>query len=332
MTGQISKTHPRTRLARLEFDVFRALLHMDYRNRKLLVACSGGVDSVALLNILAQIAPRLGVQVIVAHIHHGRSLNPESRHFRDRALELVQVQAQALGLVFHSVCRSVEQSPLMSEAKLRDFRLRSLKEIFDLEKCDDIAFAHHKDDLLETRLIRILRGTSVRGLEAMSMRKGKVLRPLLTHGREQIVAYAKEKNLKWIEDPSNATDETLRNWIRIQLLPLLESKRRGSVKAMARSLESVVEMSSTEASDRPLGFLKKIVIDRVKLEALSPSEAKLVFGDTFLQLGLRDFTAGHIDEILKRLKSKRLTQEFTLLGTAWSINAEQVKIERSSRF
>jgi len=179
-----------TKLRALEFRVWRRLQALKDLPSRLLVACSGGVDSIVLVECLHRIAPRLGVELHVATVHHGRSKNPVVLEARDRAFEIVRSAAVARGLRFHGHRRDVRQEELRSEKDLREYRHRILQDLAEQHHCGAIVFAHHADDLFETRLIRLLRGTGPQGLAAMKLATNGLLRPFLEESRAVIQKYA----------------------------------------------------------------------------------------------------------------------------------------------
>src|SRR5690606_1606362 len=102
---------------------------------------------------------------------------------------------------------------------------------------DRVAVAHHRDDQAEPLLRQLLRGAGTRGMAGMGWRRGRVVRPLLGIGRDELRAYATARDLRWVEDPTNADPRYLRNRVRAELLPLLEALRPGAARALARSAE-----------------------------------------------------------------------------------------------
>ena len=178
------------------------------------VGLSGGMDSVALLDALAP-APE-GVALSACHVHHGVSANADG--WARFCGEVCAARDVPL-----SVFRAKAAGRRPTEEALREMRLRA----FARMKVDFVALAHHADDQNETALFRLLRGTGLAGLAAMrevaplqGMRNVFVLRPFLRVPRADILAYAKERRLEWVEDEDNLNLARKRNFLRRKLLPM----------------------------------------------------------------------------------------------------------------
>lgn len=179
----------------------------------LVVAVSGGIDSVVLLDMLVQ----RGVELVVAHVDHGI----RSDSHEDEAL--VRRLAESHGLPF--VSTKLALGSLASEELARQKRYEWLEVIRSQYKAAAIATAHHQDDVLETIVINLLRGTGWRGL--CSLREtGTRHRPLLGWDKARIVGYAIEHSLEWREDSTNEDIRYLRNRIRHQVIPRFAPQER----------------------------------------------------------------------------------------------------------
>lgn len=182
----------------------------------IVVALSGGVDSVVLLDLLLRLPAGWELRLSAAHFDH--AMRPESAddaawvaaHCRERGVPLDSARAST--------------SP-RSEAEARAARYEFLRQVARTRDARRIATAHQADDQAETVLFRIIRGTGLRGLRGIPARRGMLVRPLLPFRRVEIEAHARESALHWREDPSNLDLRFARNRIRHDLLPALE---RGS--------------------------------------------------------------------------------------------------------
>ena len=186
-----------------------------------LVAVSGGADSVALLHILTSLAAALDIRVHAAHLDH--ALRPESRDealFVEHLCGALQVPLTLQRIAVREVLR-----PGMGglEQAARTVRRRFLEEAADLAGCRLIALAHHAGDQAETFLHRLLRGAGPGGLAAMRPHSVRFIRPLLGVTKGDILSYLKERDLPWVEDASNQDVSLTRNRIRHELLPLLKT-------------------------------------------------------------------------------------------------------------
>jgi tRNA(Ile)-lysidine synthase len=218
----------------------------------ILVGLSGGVDSVVLLHLLHQLAPRFSWQLSALHVHHGISPNADS--WAAFCTEVCASYAIPLRV------EHVDIAPLREhgiEAAARKLRHAA----FAKQPADFVALAHHADDQAETLLLQLLRGAGVKGAAAMpamrtpspSMGEGggegdktqspTLLRPLLHCSRREILDYAAAQGLRWIEDESNADDSYPRNFLRHRALPLLEERFPACRDTLARSAQHFAEAS-----------------------------------------------------------------------------------------
>ena len=173
------------------------------------VAVSGGVDSMVLLDVLRHLP---GVDLVVAHFEHG------IREDSDEDRKLVEATAEKYGLRF--VYERGHLSHDVSEAAAREARYAFLRRVKEAQGAQAIITAHHQDDLLETAVLNVLRGTGRKGLAALQP-TGELIRPLLHVSKQEIIAYAKTHGIVWHEDSTNLSEEYLRNYIRMHAMPRL---------------------------------------------------------------------------------------------------------------
>jgi tRNA(Ile)-lysidine synthase len=217
---------------------------MPSANAPMWVAVSGGVDSMVLLHVLRE----LGHACHVAHVDHG--LRGEES---DADRRFVEEFAQAHKLPFRSVRVDVKArlEGISVQMAARELRYAWFNELL-FEGPSDLALGHHRDDALETLFLNLLRGTGAHGWAGIrpvtEIPGGRISRPLLAVGREEIGAYAKANNIPFREDPSNADPKYLRNRVRGELVPFLEELRPGSRTTLARATEWLREM--TAAADQ----------------------------------------------------------------------------------
>ncbi len=181
-----------------------------------LVAVSGGADSVALLDLLVLSREHHQLQLIVAHVDHG--IQPES------ALVSHEVEALAAGHGLRFVSTKLGLGPEASETRARAARYAWLRAMRQSLGARWILTAHHADDQRETVLMRALRGSGPAGLAGMSVRERGVARPLLAFSRKTLRRYCRTRGLRWWNDPANRDPRHLRSWIREALLPDLEER------------------------------------------------------------------------------------------------------------
>ncbi len=170
------------------------------------VAVSGGVDSVVLLDLLTK---QKNLDLIVAHFDHGIRVDS------NEDAQFVENLAKKYQLPF--VGERVELGKNASEEEARNARYRFLRQTAKQHHAN-LVLAHHSDDVLETIIINLLRGTGWRGLSSLRS-TAKIQRPLLNFSKQDILNYAKENKLAWREDASNQDVKYLRNYVRLKLLP-----------------------------------------------------------------------------------------------------------------
>jgi len=186
-----------------------------------LVAVSGGADSVALLSILAALAPAWRLTVHVLHVDH--RLRADSEH----DAELVCALAARLGVPAN--VERVRVGPGSVEAAARAARYAALEAWADRLGASRIAVGHTADDQAETVLMRVLGGAGVRGLAAIPPVRGRIIRPLLEVRRQTLRDALIAAGIGWVEDPSNRDPKFLRTRIRHELLPLLAASYHADV-------------------------------------------------------------------------------------------------------
>ncbi len=197
------------------------------KNARIAVAVSGGADSVVLLDRLVAVVESLGLSLSVVHCEHGIRGQDS---LRDAAF--VKALAGEYGLpfrLFSEDCIALAKRRGVSlETAAREFRYRCFEGLLEVGEADYIALAHHLDDEAETVLFRLCRGTSIGGAQGMQPICGKYLRPLLDEGKDEILAYAAAKGLKYCEDATNLERCATRNVLRLDVLPVLEQAVPGA--------------------------------------------------------------------------------------------------------
>ena len=211
-----------------------------------LTAVSGGADSMAMLAALCAVAQKDSLYCL--HVDHGLRPPEESRGDAEFVRDFCEKQG------INCRIESVPPGKIASlarrkgsgvEAAARFFRRKALfREAARLGDNVKILTAHTKDDMLETTLMRVLRGAGPAGLAAMPVHRGRLLRPLLSMTRADVIGYLTEKNIPWREDSTNTDEKFLRNRIRHQLIPLLNE----SFSSWKTGLAAMAETQSLTAT------------------------------------------------------------------------------------
>jgi tRNA(Ile)-lysidine synthetase-like protein len=184
-----------------------------------LVAVSGGIDSVMLLEAMVALRESLCLKDIgVVYVDHG--LRPEQTPAEAQWVEQLAMQHQLSFYVRYINCKDPSSGSIQTAA--RSARRNALLTLAQDRAFDRIALGHHADDQAETILFRLLRGTGPSGLSGILPRMGIWIHPLLAFSRKQLLALATERKISWLEDPSNSALYYTRNRIRHELLPNLE--------------------------------------------------------------------------------------------------------------
>ena len=208
--------------------------HSIFEPGPVVVACSGGPDSLALLGILQALSDQLGLVLHVAHFDH--RMRPTS----ETDARVVERAARALGLPTHS---GATPKPPRGEAEARDARYAFLRQAAKSTGAKAIALGHTRDDQAETVLLHLVRGSGVLGLAAMRPRRDDLARPLLCLTREDTVAYSKTMGVRPVRDPTNASERYARNLVRLRVMPLLERLNPKARDALARVADNAALLS-----------------------------------------------------------------------------------------
>ncbi|MFC6339369.1 tRNA lysidine(34) synthetase TilS [Pseudomonas sp. CCM 7891] len=201
------------------------------------IAFSGGLDSTVLLHLLATLAKTESLPPLSAvHVHHGLQVAADVWPAHCQAV------CDSLGVRLQ-IMRVQVQPGASVERAAREARYQAFIELAGPGSV--LLTGQHRDDQAETLLFRLLRGAGVRGLAAMpvhrSLGEGRLVRPLLDVSRAELEAYAREQQLAWIEDPSNADPRFSRNYLRGHVLPLLTNRWPQAVNTLARTAEHLSE-------------------------------------------------------------------------------------------
>jgi len=239
---------------------FETRLHAAMQNHEpgtvYLAAVSGGADSTAMLTALAALRKEARFSLFCIHVEHG--IRPAEESLGDaeavRTLcEKLKVPCRVITIPRGKVAAFASKSGTGIEAAARHFRHRALSAERRRVKADWILTAHTRDDLLETLLMRFLRGSGPAGLAPMMRNRGRILRPLLEVTRQDVLGYLEEKDIEYRTDSTNDDISFLRNRVRHKLVPVLDAyfpSWRSSVLALAETQELVADFLESEAKKR----------------------------------------------------------------------------------
>ncbi len=288
---------------------------------KIAVGVSGGPDSVCLLDALYKLRKKYNLQIIIAHVNYGlRGKDSE----KDEVL--VRKLAEKYSLPLEKI-RIANHKLQITEDYLRNLRYDFFSKVQKKHRVDFIAVGHNLNDQAETVLMRILRGTGLRGLAAIrfstqinlaSKKRGEVdkitiIRPLLNISREEILAYLRKYKIPFRIDKTNLEIVFFRNKIRHQLLPQLKKEYNPKIQ------EALYRLSQSAADDYDfinkyssewLKINKTLTVSKlIKLHPAIQREVIRLSIEKYIP-NLHEIELGHIDEILKVIKSKKNKQQF----------------------
>jgi tRNA(Ile)-lysidine synthase len=184
-----------------------------------LLAISGGMDSMTMAHILLRLRDELGFALAIANFNH--HLRPEAEEEGRFVAEFAREHKLPFFLGGENIAILARGGNIQEVARRE--RYAYLRALASRLEADSIAVAHHADDQAETVLLHLLRGSGLSGLSAMAAKSNKLIRPLLNVSRAEIAAYVEANHLEYREDASNSKVKYLRNRIRLELLPLLRT-------------------------------------------------------------------------------------------------------------
>lgn len=210
-----ARSHPPSLIRRIERTLAEEI--RIEKNARLAVAVSGGPDSLALAHALSKIRERKPFELLVISIDHGLRVEAKSE------VELVRGFCLEHEIRFETANLEMKGGANLQE-RARDQRYEAMWALVDEHLGTDafLATAHHADDRAETVLLRLLRGSSLEGLDVLSPRSERLLRPMIRASRKDVEAHVERHGLSVVRDPSNEDTRFLRVRVRLELLPLLK--------------------------------------------------------------------------------------------------------------
>ena len=284
------------------------------------------MDSVVLLHLLHTLAPRFDWQLSALHVHHG--ISPNADMWADFCSGLC---------VQHNIPLHIERvdiSGLRDEHGIEAAARKLRHAAFARLSCDVVALAHHADDQAETLLLQLLRGAGVKGVAAMPLFKAVTthahgtVRPLLDIPRGQLLEYAQQHALSWVEDESNADDRYPRNFLRHRLLPLLEQRfpaYRDTLTRGARHFAEASELLDELAQQDAQGVESAATLELSVLRQLSNSRGKNLLRYWLHKQGAPMPQNVQLDEILKQLLGAREDAAISVNFSHWQVLRYQDK-------
>ena len=267
-----------------------------------IVAVSGGIDSVCLLDVLSQ---QQGYELIVAHFDHG--IRPEDSA-TDR--QFVADLAASYGLQF--VYDEGKLGMAASEEQARAARYAYLNSVRRSFNAEAILTAHHQDDRLETLVINLIRGTGRLGIASIG-ESGNIKRPLLKLSKQDIKDYALTRSLYWREDSSNEEEKYLRNYVRKRILPFLSPKdKQRLAKLMNRQTE--LNQAIDQLTSELLSGSDQSKLSLKLFNNLSYNESRELVASWLRKNSLNNFNRGTVERLTLAAKTKRPGSSIDIYG------------------
>lgn len=285
-------------------------------NNTCILALSGGPDSMCLLHLLLEIKKEKNYKLICVHVNHNtREACEEEKRFVEDFLRKEKIPFEYYKIESYKKGKFTEEEG-------REKRYKFLKKIYHQYNADFLFTAHHGDDLTETILMRLLRGSTLNGY--MGIKKDsywdgmRMVRPLLDKKKKEILEYLKEFNIPYVIDESNEKDLHTRNKIRHKILPILEEIEPNYIEKMTLFSENLKEINNLLIKE--LEEKKEKVFEKKKIK----KEEFLKLSKEWQQELLKEYLKEVYQEDLKKISKKHLTLGMKML--------EQKKAKRKINF
>ena len=285
------------------------LTDLNVSGRRITLALSGGVDSVALFHLLLKMRKSLDFSLSAVHINH--QISPNAADWADFCAALCTQLSVPIQVKKVHVAR---RSGLGLEAAARAARYQAFAEI----DTDLLMLAHHLDDQAETLLLNLLRGTGVRGAAGMAAQRVHdyaLARPLIDVPRSELLAYAQQHHLQWIEDESNDDTAFTRNYLRHKVLPLIETRFPSYRQTLARATQHFSSADTLLDELAAIDAASVIHADKLNLIALaklSPERANNLLRAFLVTQSLPTLDADRLQEWLRQLLTARADSRVAL--------------------
>lgn len=275
------------------------------KNHRILIALSGGVDSVVLATLMHKANYNIALAHCNFHLRDEESNRDEAfvrSWAKENNVELFVKEFDTYGYM--------KENKISLEMAARDLRYEWFNSLMETKKFDFLCTAHHLDDSIETFFINLLRGTGIAGLHGIQAKNDKITRPLLFATREEILNYAKENNITYVEDSTNAETKFTRNKIRHNLFPILREINPNFENALKKDIEYLndtefifrreIEKAKSEIIEKENDLIK---INISKLLSLNPM--KIYLYEILSDFGFNETNINDILSCLDEISGKQ---------------------------
>ncbi len=294
----------------------------------LVIAVSGGIDSMTLLHLLYDLKDELELELSVAHLDHGLRGTASKRD-----ADFVRNAAEKLGLPSIVEKRDVEaltdpgSSP---EEAARKIRYDFLAEVREKEAADFVALGHNRDDQVETVLMHLIQGSGLRGLGGMDPVRDFYIRPLLSTSRRAIRDYAKANGLDYRRDETNQDTGYLRNRIRHELLPELAENYNPRIRQKVKELSTIAGEAHSFLQEKVTEVLAELAIEKAQkeirfqrreIQELHPYLKKAIIRRLIREVrgSLKDVTSRHVQDVIDQLEQNPARTQLDLPGITFTL-------------
>jgi tRNA(Ile)-lysidine synthase len=267
--------------------------HLIEKGDKIFVAFSGGADSVFLISFLLKYKKRFGIDLYAFHLNHklrGKSSDLDEKFCKDFCSERK--------IKFISVAKDVKSYAMKNKISIEEaghnIRYSEFKKAAEKNKCNKIATAHNLSDNIETILLNFFKGTGLKGMIGIPVRRGNIIRPILSLNSEEIRKYLKENKIPFRVDESNLSSDYERNFLRIKIIPKLKERLSPRLEEKISNTSKIINgiNSFVEKQIEPIRK-KAVIIEREKLKLNSKEISKL--DKVLLSIFLKDVIENNFD-------------------------------------
>lgn len=274
--------------------------------KRAIVGVSGGADSVALLYL----AMASGIEVKVVHCNfhlRGEESMRDQRHVE----EICRKLGATLEIVDFDVNAYRDHKSVSVEMACRDLRYDYFRKLLHDEGYDRVLIGHNSDDNIETLFLNLFRGSGVAGLKGISPDTGEIMRPMLSYSRKEIESYLEEKGADYITDSSNLQSDYRRNYIRNEILPMIEKRWPGVRRSIITTLENL------RSEDEVLRWAEKEIIDNDEFLSLQTINKSPNPFWTIYKFGSRHGATRDIAVEITDVYNKKAGSQ-TIVGKGWT--------------
>ena len=286
-------------------DTFNFLKELLDKESSIVIACSGGPDSMCLLHVINSLKENLNLTIICAHVNHGLRIESENE------AKFVKDYCDKNNIIFEYMKIEKYKNNKFSEEEGRQKRYLFFESVIDKYKASYLMTAHHGDDLIETILMRIVRGSNLKGYAGINRisknDKYSILRPLLNLNKEDILKYLKKNDIKYVIDNSNDDEKYSRNRYRKRVLPFLKHEDKNIHLKFLKYSEDLYKNNE---------YIKRQVVSKIKEIYVDKCVVinKLLECDTYLQEKIIEYIIEDIQkEYIFNINNKQLNSIIKLI-------------------